>query len=157
MCLSLLDFNVHFHKICGYLILIYASIHSISHLAFSLPGLSDPNNQELIKENVSNWQFTGETPSYGRLLTQTIPGVTGMILWSTIITMWVTALEYVRRRKFQIFAYVHMTLFPVFIVGMCVHGGARWVNFLQFPLGLMFLPLPFFIYFFMVFRRMINM
>jgi hypothetical protein len=156
MCLSLLDFNVHFHKICGHLILIYASIHSISHLAFSFPGLSDPANRELVEANVQNWQFTGETPSYGVLLTQTIPGITGMILWLTIITMWVTALEYVRRRKFQIFAYVHMTLFPVFIVGMCVHGGNRWVNF-DFPLGLIFLPLPFFIYFFMVFRRMINM
>jgi hypothetical protein len=118
MCLSLLDFNVHFHKICGHLILIYASIHSISHLAFSFPGLSDPANREKVEANVQNWQFTGETPSYFVLLTQTIPGVTGMILWLTIIVMWVTALEYVRRRKFQIFSYVHMTLFPVFIVGM---------------------------------------
>lgn len=156
MCLSLLDFNVHFHKFCGYLILMYSSIHSISHLSFSVPGLTDPSNRESVEENIQNWQFKGRTPSYIELATTTIPGITGVILWLTIIIMWATSVECIRRKCFQVFAYFHMALFPVFIIGMCVHGGNRWINF-EFPTALIFVPIPFFIYFFMIFKRIINM
>lgn len=154
-CLSVLDFNIHFHKICGYLILFYASLHSIMHLIFSVRALSNPNNFEDAKKAVSNFNFD-EAPTYLEIAFTTIPGVSGILLWIIIIVMFLTSLECVRRKCFQVFSYTHVILFPFFFLGMIVHGGARWLNF-GFPFAVVILPIPLFAYFFMIFRRVINM
>lgn len=130
-------------------------MHTISHLLFSVPAFSNPANKELMNIYVDNWHFT-ETPSYIQLATTTIPGVTGVILELTIIAMYVTSLECVKRRSFQCFSYTHMALFPVFMFGMIAHGGARWINW-NFPTAIVPLAIPLTIYFFMIFRRLIMM
>lgn len=126
------------------------------HLIFSVRNLSNPDNFEKAKSGaVSHFDFD-TPPTYLQIAFTTIPGLSGIILWLIIIIMYLTSLECVRRKCFQVFSYTHVILFPFFFLGMIVHGGARWLNF-NFPTAVIFVPLPLFIYFFMIFRRVINM
>lgn len=155
-CLSVLDFNIHFHKICGYLILFYSCLHSICHLAFSVPAVSNPDLFAKVHLYFSNTEGMRRPLAYWEVALTTIPGLSGLLLWAIIIIMYLTSLEKVRRSCFQVFAYFHVILFPFFFIGILVHGGARWLNF-GFPTGLIFIPVPFTIYFIMIFRRLLHM
>jgi len=64
----------------------------------------------------------------------TIPGITGVFLLIIICLMWVTSIERVRRKSFQLFATVHVVCFPLFIIIMVIHGSDTWLNY-GFPLG----------------------
>ena len=133
--------------------MFYSTVHTISHLSFSVPALSNPERARLVQDNISNWNFPDSVPSYIQIATTTIPGITGIILELTIITMYLTSLECVRRKCFQVFAYCHMLLFPVFFFGMIAHGSARWINW-NFPTAVVPLTIPLLIYFGMILRRL---
>ena len=157
-CLSILDFNIHFHKICGYLITFYSTVHTISHLSFSVPALSDSDPVMIarVAKYIDNWPWRGESVSYFTVATQTVPGVTGVILELVILGMYFTAFECVRRKCFQVFAYTHVICFPLFFLGMIAHGAGRHINW-GFPTAIPFVMPPFLVYCFMIFMRLVNM
>lgn len=154
-CVTLLDFNVYFHKICGYLIFVYAVIHTACHCSFTLTSFSNPDNWEHLNDALIAKKFK-RCPTYLELLLQSIPGVTGIILMTVITIMFVCSLDKIRRKYFQLFSYVHMSMMPIFLIATFVHGADGWVNF-GFPTSLLFLPIPIVIYFAMIIRRAINM
>ena len=45
-CSTLLDFKILFHRICGYLILLFSYIHTIGHLAGSFAAISKADLEE---------------------------------------------------------------------------------------------------------------
>jgi NADPH oxidase 1 len=118
--------------------------------SFSNPKNFDRLNDALIKKHFDH------TPTYMELLFKSIPGLTGVILMVVIAIMFFTSLDFMRRRYFQLFSYVHVLLFPIFLIASFVHGADGWVNF-GFPTSVFFLPIPMLIYFFMIFRRIIRM
>lgn len=64
--------------------------------------------------------------TYAELLFTTLPGLTGCILITTLTVMAITAMKCVRMKCFQVFGYIHMALFPVFLIVLIVHGFAFW-------------------------------
>ena len=78
-------------------------------------------------------------PSYFEALFLTIPGSTGILLFLIISSITVTSLRCVRRRAFQLFAWVHFTGVPLFLILLIVHGSDSWFNW-GFPLGLLVIP-----------------
>jgi len=69
------------------------------------------------------YHYEYETPkSYQHILFESMTGITGVILITTILLMAVTSLKFVRRRCFQVFGYSHMFLFPVFFTMLLLHG-----------------------------------
>lgn len=143
-----------FHKLCGVLLFIYSTIHTVCHLYGTVPIMSDPSNFQVIKENVSTFGFT-KPPTIGEMLFLSIPGLTGVVLQIAITLMLVTSLDCVKKRYFQLFSYTHMFFFPVFIFGTILHGAGRWFNF-GFPTAAPFFLIPIVIYFIMIIRRMIS-
>ncbi|CAI2386301.1 unnamed protein product [Moneuplotes crassus] len=153
-CLSLLDSHLLFHKVCGFLLFIYSTIHTICHCAWSVPALSKDDNFPAIKANISTFGFD-HSPSVAEVVFLTIPGLTGIILQIAITLMFFTSLECIRRRHFQLFSYIHMVFFPVFIFGTIAHGAARWLNW-GIPTALVPFIVPVLIYFWMIGRRVID-
>ncbi|CAI2386629.1 unnamed protein product [Moneuplotes crassus] len=153
-CLSLLDSHLLFHKVCGFLLFIYSTIHTICHCAWSVSALSKDDNFPAIKANISTFGFD-HSPNVAEVVFLTIPGLTGIILQIAITLMFFTSLECIRRRHFQLFSYVHMVFFPVFIFGTIAHGAARWLNW-GIPTALVPFIVPVLIYFWMIGRRVID-
>jgi DMSO/TMAO reductase YedYZ heme-binding membrane subunit len=102
-------------------------------------------------------RFDYECPvSYNKITFGSIAGSTGFVLLFIILAMWLTSFEWIRRNHFQVFSYVHMLLFPFFFLIMIAHGGNSLFNF-GFPTGAIFIPIPFMIYFYMIFKRVFKM
>lgn len=154
-CLSLLDFHIVFHKLCGVLLFLYSTSHTICHLYGTIPAMSNPDNFSTFSTTIKTFGWT-ETPTPWQVLFGSLPGLTGVILQIAITMLLVTSLECVRRRYFQLFSYTHMFFFPVFIFGTVLHGAQRWLNF-GFPTAAPFFVIPVLIYFIMLFRRGFDM
>jgi predicted ferric reductase len=125
-CLAWLDHNIVIHRFWGYVITIYAVVHSACHLMGSIKTISESEPEE-IKSHFHNYEFD-EKISYTHVLFGSLTGLTGVILLVVILAMAVTSLKWVRRRWFQLFGYVHMTLFPIFFIWLMIHGWGFWLN-----------------------------
>lgn len=64
---------------------------------------------------------------YNSLVFRTIPGITGIILVIILSLMFLTAFEFVRRRNFELFSYIH-SLYFIFIIVLYIHGCGYWLN-----------------------------
>ncbi|CAI2376895.1 unnamed protein product [Moneuplotes crassus] len=124
-CLSLLDHNLAIHKFCGHLMVIYAIFHSLSHLFGTFRHISNADYDKL-RENKRFRDRFDHTPTYSELLFQTYPGITGLLLLVVTITIGITSLKCIRQKRFQIFGYTHMVLFPIFLLLFCIHGLDTW-------------------------------
>ena len=92
--------------------------------------------------------------TYAELLFTTIPGITGILLLIIILTMWITSLEWVRRKAFQLFSYIHTLLFPLFIILIIIHGSDTWLNY-GFPLGSITVGISLLVYFAFLVKKII--
>jgi len=136
--------------------LFYSIVHSICHLGWTFIIFSSGSiDLDEINKSANNFPFD-HIPTYSELLFQTLVGLTGIMLLLIIVIMWLTSFEFIRKKYFQVFAYTHMILFPFFFFGMIAHGGNRLFNF-GFPTGILILPIPLCIYFYMIFKRMYKM
>ena len=75
------------------------------------------------------------TPTYFELLFETTAGLTGIMLCVILLFMGVCSLNCVRKRWFQLFAWVHVFGAPLFMLCLVLHGSESWFNW-GFPLGI---------------------
>ena len=115
-----------FHKVSGYIAIVYSLLHGIGHLFGSVSALSSADSIEEINEILTHKKFERKL-SYVELVFTTLPGLTGMSLCVIAITMWALSLSCVRHKKWELFSYSHL-LYYFFIIGMVVHGADTWLN-----------------------------
>lgn len=87
----LIDKKILFHQICGYMILVYSTSHTIGHLTGSMVTASHDNLEDInayFMRKTFDWQY-----SYAYLVFLSIPGSTGWILWIFFILITVTSLK----------------------------------------------------------------
>ena len=104
---------------------IFAIIHTACHLMGSFRILAENKNLEQINDHLAVKAFDRHY-SYVQLLFTTIPGITGIILFLWLMLMAITSMRCVRMKWFQIFGYIHMTLFPIFMIALIIHGFGFW-------------------------------
>lgn len=66
--------------------------------------------------------------SYDELLFHTISGITGVILLLIITFMYITSLDFFRKKHFEYFSYSH-TLWIFYIIFLILHGCDFMFNF----------------------------
>ena len=142
--LSFLDHNVLLHRICGDLLVIYSIIHVLGHAFGSILVLHREEDLEAINLALTHKSMDRHL-NYGELLFTTIPGITGLLLLLILLVLFVTSLESVRRKKYQLFANVHVFLVPTFLVLLILHGSDGWLND-GYPFSLWFVVAPLLLY-----------
>jgi NADPH oxidase 2 len=152
-CSTIFDFQILFHRFCGYVILIYSVIHTIGHLSGTIRKIDQEEDLEKVNDHLTHYEFSSKK-SYAELLFWTVPGLTGVILLLIIILMGVTALQKMREKWFQLFSFVHVIGFPLFIILTVVHGSQSWLNY-GFPLGSITILISLLVYLGYVVRRTI--
>jgi NADPH oxidase 2 len=152
-CSTIFDFQILFHRFCGYVIMIYSVIHTIGHLSGTIRKIDQEEDLEKVNDHLTHYEFSSKK-SYAELLFWTVPGLTGVILLLIIILMGVTALQKMREKWFQLFSFVHVIGFPLFIILTVVHGSQSWLNY-GFPLGSITILISLLVYLGYVIRRTI--
>ena len=135
-CLSWLDHNLAIHKFCGYLITFYGICHSICHLWGTFVILSRDSAED--RHKITDSYDNKYKNSYIQLLFTSITGLTGIILLLIMIIISLTSMEWVRKRRFQLFGYTHMTLFPLFLILLIIHGFGFWYTLIT-PMTVIFI------------------
>ena len=130
------DNNILIHRICGFIIVFYGTLHTIGHLLGSIKKFSEETDMSKANDAMLHHTFT-QRYTYWELLFFTIPGSTGIILTIQMFLMMFTSLKWFRKRHFQIFAYIHVINYPIFLLLLIVHGWGTWFNW-GFPLGSIF-------------------
>ena len=132
-----LDDNLIFHKICGYVLIISALLHSMCHFYgfFLKIQKAEPN---IWFNGVLAEHLDGPNPTF-RSLFVTIPGWTGCALLLTVLL--ITPFTFLRKRYYNLFWYSHYVFYTVFIILFTIHGLGSWLYTTQawFWCGLPFL------------------
>ena len=111
----------------------YGILHTIGHLLGSFKKFSEEKDINNVNRITLNKNFDGRR-TYLQLLFLSIPGSTGIVLVILMLAMAFTSMQWFRQRYFQIFSYIHMISFPLFLVLLIAHGSGTWFNW-GFPLG----------------------
>jgi NADPH oxidase 5 len=123
-----LDNHIYLHKLTGWLIVFYGSLHTVMHLInFSFYVIYDPvinaNNYSL-----AEFFFTSRPGLFGL-----IPGwanPTGFLLIIILLIMFICSLPFVRRGgSFEVFYWTHLLYVPFWIL-VILHGPVFWKWFI---------------------------
>ena len=122
-----LNDSILYHKLVGYLILFYSSIHIIGHcLNYRDKSLHSKGNQTFAELLI----FSGKPSLKG------YTPLTGWIILLILLIIVMTSLPVVRRSgHFEVFYYFHL-LYVVFYCVLLLHGSRYWQWFL--PAGVLF-------------------
>jgi len=130
-----LDSNLVFHKICACTALFFSVLHSCGHLVnFYHVGTQPLEHLHCLSKEFS---FSSDRkPDIAYWLFQTLPGSSGVALWSIMCSIFIYAHPLVRKRAFNFFWKVHQ-LYVILYFLTCIHGLARitgdpkfWVFFI---------------------------
>lgn len=123
-----LDQHIYLHKLTGWLIVFFGSLHTVMHLInFSFYVVYDPvinaNNYTL-----AEFFFTSRPGLFGLIGGWANP--TGFILLVILMIMFVCSLPFVRRGgSFEVFYWTHL-LYVAFFVLVILHGPVFWKWFI---------------------------
>lgn len=123
-----LDQHIYLHKLTGWLIVFYGTLHTVMHLInFSFFVVYDPvinaNNYTL-----AEFFFTSRPGLFGLISGWANP--TGFLLIAILMVMFVCSLPFVRRGgSFEVFYWTHL-LYIVFFVLVILHGPVFWKWFI---------------------------
>ena len=123
-----LDHSIRYHKLVGYVILFYSSIHTIAH-CFNFKDMSmQPRAYQTFVELLF--------PISGKPFPRGYASLTGWIILLVLLIIVITSLPFVRRSgHFEVFYYFHL-LYIVFYCVLLLHGPQFWQWFL--PPGVLF-------------------
>jgi hypothetical protein len=119
-----LDQHIYLHKLTGWLIVFYGSLHTVMHLInFSFFVVYDPvinaNNYTL-----AEFFFTSRPGLFGLVHGWANP--TGFLLIFILMVMFICSLPFVRRGgSFEVFYWTHL-LYVLFFVLVILHGPVFW-------------------------------
>lgn len=137
------------HKVCAYVFALASIFHSIVHLAFTYPKLSNSSSPSTSPSNSTSPSTSPSTSyTYVSLLFASYSGVTGLIILLSLLVIFITAIPYIKCRKnssntdhsnkFEMFWYWHK-LYLVILVALYFHGLGQLVSK---PLFLWIMGLP---------------
>ena len=125
-----LDSNIHFHKIVACTALFFSVMHSIGHLVNFYHVGTQPIEHLLCLSKEINFS-SDRKPDIAYWFFQTLTGISGVILWATMLAIFIYALPFVRKRAYNFFWKVHQLY--VLLYFLCiVHGLARITSAPQF-------------------------
>ena len=104
---------IHMWMAC--LVVIFGSLHGVSHLAGTFR-----HGSQMLRREPSPKILHGQVWSYKQFL-GSLPGTTGIALLVMFWAVLVTSLPSVRRHHFEIFRWVHFLVHPLVAI-LCVHG-----------------------------------
>ncbi|XP_074661481.1 NADPH oxidase 2-like [Tubulanus polymorphus] len=132
--LRLMDKNITFHKVVGYMICVNTAIHAGAHFFnvenFTMVYQLTSNDTELLSALTSlptsingTWVNPVRTPNTDPTLeaVKLLPGVTGVLATLALIIMVSSSTLLIRHSYFEIFWYTHH-LFVIFYIAIIVHG-----------------------------------
>ncbi|XP_072000197.1 NADPH oxidase 3 [Engystomops pustulosus] len=134
----LLDKNIMFHRLVGYMITLHAAIHIIAHF-FNIERYRISQSVEAgelcnILANIgnqSNENFLNPIRSYNKNIVKemfvSIPGITGFAITLALVLIVTSSTELLRRSFYEVFWYTH-NLFIIFFFGLVIHGAGQVVR-----------------------------
>ncbi|KAM4694909.1 NADPH oxidase 3 [Discoglossus pictus] len=134
----LLDKNITFHRLVGYMITLHAAIHIIAHLInierYHMSQSKDAGglcNMLSYIGNKSNESYLNPIRDYNTNVTKdvlvTIAGITGFAITLVLVLIITSSTELIRRSYYEVFYYTH-NLSIVFFIGFVLHGAGRIVR-----------------------------
>uniref|UniRef100_A0A8C5W7T8 NADPH oxidase 3 n=1 Tax=Leptobrachium leishanense TaxID=445787 RepID=A0A8C5W7T8_9ANUR len=130
-----LDKNITFHRLVGYMIALHVAIHIIAHLmnieryhisqSSTAGGLC--NVLSSIGNN-SNDSYLNPIRDYNTVSSTTrLSGITGFIITLTLVLIVTSSTENMRRSFYEVFWYTH-NLSIIFFLGIVIHGAGQVVR-----------------------------
>ncbi|CAH1800225.1 unnamed protein product [Owenia fusiformis] len=126
-----MDKNITFHKALAYMIIFHTAVHIIAHcfnLEFFMQAWDSPNNQtrgllSTLSTQEDPWLNPIRDPNTNTTveLLKFVPGITGVIITLSLIVIYTSSTEVIRRSYFEVFWFTHH-LFAVFFIGLVIHG-----------------------------------
>ncbi|KAL4232868.1 hypothetical protein ACF0H5_007555 [Mactra antiquata] len=105
-----------FHIFLGYIILLAAAVHITAHV-FNAINFCEKYHSKYTNVN----PFSKEKTTIFNIVFATIPGITGILMVFILLILFLTSLQFVRQRVFNVFWYSHR-LFILLYVVMMIHG-----------------------------------
>ncbi|KAM9316728.1 NADPH oxidase 3 [Gastrophryne carolinensis] len=135
---GLLDKNITFHRLVGYMIVLHSAIHIVAHMvnmewyhrSQSLDAGRLCNILSYIG-NYSNETYLNPVRSYNTDIRKealfTLAGITGFIISLALVLIITSSTENIKRSFYEIFWYTH-NLSIVFFIGLLIHGTGHIVR-----------------------------
>ncbi|XP_073485057.1 NADPH oxidase 3 [Aquarana catesbeiana] len=134
----LLDKNITFHRLVGYMIALHSAIHIVAHLinielyhrSQSLDAGGLCNTLSYIG-NHPNESYLNPVRRYDTSITKetivTLAGITGFIITLALVLIITSSTETIKRSFYEVFWYTH-NLSIVFFIGLVIHGAGQIVR-----------------------------
>ncbi|XP_053568192.1 NADPH oxidase 3 [Bombina bombina] len=134
----LLDQNITFHKLVGYMITLHVAIHIIAHV-INIERYHKSQSREAgglynmlsYIGNKSNESFLNPIRDYNTNITKevfvTLAGITGLLITLALVLIITSSTEVIRRSFYEVFYYTH-NLSIVFFIGLVIHGAGQVVR-----------------------------
>ena len=113
------DRSAYFHAFLGVTVLVFATIHAISHLAGTFRDAAANPDSPLLSNHFPH-------PVTYRAMVGTRAGITGIIAFAILLLIVATSHPRVRRSRFQLFQYTHLLIWP-FVALLLAHGTDRLI------------------------------
>ncbi|XP_075453075.1 NADPH oxidase 3 [Ascaphus truei] len=134
----LLDKNITFHRLVGYMIALHATIHIIAHLInmerYNISQSKEAGalcNMLSYIGNNSNESYLNPIRNYNTNVTKevlvTLAGITGFVITLTLILILTSSTDLIRRSFYEVFWYTH-NLSIIFFIGLVIHGAGQVVR-----------------------------
>ncbi|XP_063297320.1 NADPH oxidase 3 [Pelobates fuscus] len=134
----ILDKNITFHRLVGYMITLHAAIHIVAHLTnierYHMGQSKEA--EELCKMlsyigNNSDESYLNPVRDYNTNTTKevftTLAGITGFVITLALILIITSSTESIRRSYYEVFWYMH-NLSIIFFIGLVIHGAGQVVR-----------------------------
>ncbi|XP_077966931.1 dual oxidase 2-like [Styela clava] len=131
------DSAVTMHRYIAWLAMIFTVIHIVGH-SVNFYSISTQPASDVACLFPDYWRTSDDLPTFHYWCWQTITGIAGVVCTLIVITMYVFASDYSRRRIFQYFWWTHSFGYVLLYLFMVLHGSGFLVQrpyFYYFFLG----------------------
>jgi predicted ferric reductase len=118
----------HSHKICGYVFMLASMGHTLAHLFGTYFILSSTQYETL---NKFLYTKLSANLSYLDCLFRTISGIKGILIFCSLLIIFITTFRSIVSKNFEIFWYLHKVYYLIFVCTF-LHGSGKLVGEPQF-------------------------
>ncbi|XP_073441852.1 NADPH oxidase 3 [Dendrobates tinctorius] len=134
----LLDKNITFHRLVGYMITLHAAIHVIAHfINIERYHMSQSEEAGVLCnilgniDNQTNKDYLNPIRSYNKNIIKevfvSVAGITGFVITLALVLIVTSSTELMRRSFYEVFLYTH-NLFVLIFFGLVIHGAGQIVR-----------------------------
>ena len=146
----MVDNHKELHILCAIGLVVASAVHTAAHLAYIVPALSSSmqNLQELnnmtscgmcalgtgkcapLHPNFVEWPACPfeKIPQYYHLTFLSTTGVSGILLWATLLLLWYYSRRKRRTSDYNLFQHVHTIGMVLWVFLLWLHGQNKWVG-----------------------------